>query len=181
MTHVSRIGCVVLTAVALAGCGRFGLTSRVLHRVSSPDGKLVAVCQEIPVPDGPDYDVRLERNDGSVVARLFHLGDGDPCSELAWSPDGRVLGVLTAHAARIHFADVGRALAERPAPARWFWPQISFGREGEFTRGSKLRFVTPAEFEVVTCPYDLRETQRDPAHQMRCTAAETPRRARVPL
>ena len=167
-------------AIGLGGCADLGLRSRVLHRTASPDGTLIAVCQEIPILDGPDYDVRLERRDGSVAAHLFHLGDGNPCSELAWSPDGRLLAVLSAHVARVHVADVRRALDERPAPKSWSWPQIDFS-QADLQRGRALRFVTPTEVEVLTCPYDLRETQRDPAHQRRCTTAERPRRTRVPL
>jgi len=52
---------------------------------------------------------------------------------------------------------------------------------GVMLAGSALRFVTATDFEVSTCSYDLRETQRDPAHRMRRIGAERPRRARSPL
>jgi hypothetical protein len=72
--------------IALAtGCARFGFSDRLLHRIPSPDGQTVAVCQEIPEFDGPSFDVRLERRDGTRRRDLFHMGDGDGCSEMAWS------------------------------------------------------------------------------------------------
>jgi len=172
---------VLTLAVASAACARFGYTDRVLHRVPSPDGELYAVCQEIPAFDGPGYDLRLERADGSLVARLYQIGDGDPCSEVAWSPDGRFLGVLSAHVARIRFVDVRKALAERASTtSRWFWPQIDLGREGEFTYGRRLRFSSPTDVELTTCPFDLRETQRAKG-RIHCSGGETTRRFAAPL
>src|SRR5687768_8581751 len=100
---------VAALTVAASACSALGFTDRVLHRVPSPDRRLVAVCQEIPVLEGPAYDIRLERPDGSLVRKLY-FGDGDPCSEMAWSPDGRTLAVLTAHVARVRFVDIAWAL-----------------------------------------------------------------------
>lgn len=71
---------------------------------------MFAVCQEVPQFDGPNYAIRLERPDGSLFRGLYEIGDGDPCSEIAWAPDGKTLGVLSAHVARIRFVDVRWAL-----------------------------------------------------------------------
>ena len=73
-------------AVCGAGCGALGWRDKVLARVLAPDGTSVAVCQEVPAFDGPDYEVRLEGPDGTRLRRLYRIGDGDPCSEVAWSP-----------------------------------------------------------------------------------------------
>ena len=171
---------VVALALTFTACARFGYTNRVLHRVPSPDARLVAVCQEIPELDGPGYDIRLEQPDGSLVMHLYRIGDGDPCHEVAWSPDGRLLAVLSGHVARIRFVDVRKALAERSTADRWFWPQIDLGSEGHHTYGRELRFVTPADVEVTTCPYDLRETQRARG-RIRCAGTDTRRRVAAPL
>ena len=89
---------------------RIGYTNRVLHRIPSPDGRMFAVCQERPEFDGPGYGVFLENPDGSFLRGLYEIGDGDPCSEMAWSPDGRTLAVLSGHGARVMFVDVAWAL-----------------------------------------------------------------------
>jgi len=111
----ARVGVTVSSTLAVAltatACAKFGYTDRVLHRVPSPDGQLFAVCQAIPEVDGPGDDVCLERADGSLVARLYQIGDGDPCHEVVWSPDGRLVAVFSAHVARIRFVDVRKALA----------------------------------------------------------------------
>ena len=61
---------VVAGAISTGGCARYGYSDRVLHRVPSPTGQMVAVCQEIPELDGPGYDIRLERPGGGVVRGL---------------------------------------------------------------------------------------------------------------
>lgn len=94
---IGTVAAVLAIIVSLAGCARFGFTDRVLLRVPSPDGQMVAVCQEVPEFDGPSFAVRLERPDGTVVRRLYETGDADACSEIAWARDGRTLAVLTAH------------------------------------------------------------------------------------
>lgn len=53
--------------VAGAGCARFGYSSRVLHRVSYPDGRFLAVCQEVPVFDGVLSKNRIDAS----AERLF--------------------------------------------------------------------------------------------------------------
>jgi hypothetical protein len=87
---------VMLAALGSHACAELGYRDRVLHRVPSPvDRGLIAVCQEIPEFDGPSYDIRLERTDGTVVRHLARLGDGDPCHEMARAADGRTLAVLS--------------------------------------------------------------------------------------
>jgi hypothetical protein len=173
----------LLIGVALAGgaCTRWGLTNRVLLRVASPDGQLIAVCQEIPELDGPGYDVRLEHPDGSLAVRLYRIGDGDSCSEIAWAPEGSRLAVLSSHVARIRFVDVTRALGSgvTGSAKAWEWPQLDLASEADLQYGRALRFSTPRDVELITCPYSLRERQ-DSGH-VRCTAREMLRHARVPL
>jgi hypothetical protein len=172
----------LIVALAIGGqsaCSRFGYTNRVLWRVPSPDGAVVAVCQEIPEFDGPGYDIRLESGDGSRIAQLYQIGDGDPCSELAWSPDAKVLAVLSGHVARIRFVDVARVVRDPTVPTKyWSWRQIDLSTEHELQQGTDLRFVGPDEVEVTTCPYDLRQTQR--THTRTCTSPEVRKRFRIP-
>lgn len=171
----------LLVGIVLAGCARWGYSNRVLLRAASPDGRLIAVCQEIPEFDGPGYDVRLEHPDGSLAVRLYRIGDGDPCSEIAWAPDGSRLAVLSSHVARIRFVDVRLALGRRSGASfkTWQWPQLDFSSETDLQYGRALRFTTSREFELATCPYSLRERQQ--TGQVRCSAAETRRHAQAPL
>lgn len=174
--------CVVvgLAVGAESGCSRFGYTSRVLWRVPSPDRSVVAVCQEIPEFDGPGFDVRLEWPDGSRIAQLYQIGDGDPCSELAWSPDGKVLAVLSAHVARIRFVDVAGVLRERTVATKyWSWRQVDLSSDSSLRQGKDLRFVGPLDIELTVCSYDLRQTQR--THIRTCTSEEVRRQVRIPM
>jgi len=166
--------------VAGAGCARFGYSSRVLHRVPSPDGQLLAVCQEVPIFDGPEFDVRLERPDGRVVRALFHMGDGGGCSEMVWSPDGHSLAVLTGHVAGITVVDVSWALAN-PAERNqhWFVRGFSFSGEGNFQLGSSLSFVSPSELQFEMCEYSLAETQRNRG-RISCSRPARPQRLQIP-
>jgi hypothetical protein len=174
-------GLIVCLAVGTSsGCSKFGYTSRVLWRTPSPDGRIVAVCQEIPEFDGPGYDLRLESPAGSRIAELYQIGDGDPCSELAWSPDGRVLAVLSGHVARIRFVDVAWVLHERTGPTQyWSWRQVDLSSERDLRQGHDLRFVGPLDVELTMCSYDLRQTQR--THTRSCTSEEVRKRLRVPV
>ena len=78
----AALGAVGLVMVGTSGCSELGLTGRVLWRVPAPDGRVVAVCQEVPQLDGPGFEIRLESRDGSPLRRLYEIGDGDPCSGL---------------------------------------------------------------------------------------------------
>jgi hypothetical protein len=144
---------VVLPVLATAGCAALGYTDRVLWRVPSPDGQLVAVCQEVPAFDGPGYDIRLERPDGSLVRPLYDIGDGDPCTEVTWSADGRVLGVMSGHVARIRFVDVAWALGHpETRTAYWSWRQVDLSTDRILRSGRNLHFVHPGRFQLELCP-----------------------------
>ncbi len=167
-----------LAASGLSGCRQLGYTNRVLLRVPAPDGRVVAVCQEIPEFDGPGFDVRLELPDGTLRRRLYQIGDGDPCSEIAWSPDGRVLAVLSTHVARMRFVDVEWALKQPSATSYWAWPQVDLSTDRELRLGRSLRFVGAEEVELTTCAYDIKETQR--TRKTTCTSDEIQQRVRIP-
>jgi hypothetical protein len=174
----------MIAVTATSGCRELGYTSRVLWRLPAPDGKSFAVCQEIPGFDGPGFDIRLEDAHGAVVRRLYQIGDGDPCSEMAWSPDGERLAVLSGHVARIRVVDVAQARtrpAEDTSSHYWHWPQFSFSTEHQLRLGKDLRFVGPREIEFTTCTYDLRETQRSRGKVRRCTSPEVRQRFSVPV
>jgi WD40 repeat protein len=152
-SHAGFLGLVCLAVAAVSGCAALGYSSEVVWRVKSPDGQLVAVCQQVPVFDGPNYDVRLERPDGTVVRQLYGIGDGDPCSEVVWSPDGQLLAVLSAHVALVRFVDVGWALSHPDVQtAAWSWRMVSLSTERLHLRGHDLRFVGPMAVELVACP-----------------------------
>ena len=172
----------LITVMVAAGCRELGFTNRVLWRVPAPDGKSVAVCQEIPGFDGPGFDIRLEEAPGTVVRRLYQSGDGDPCSEMAWSPDGQTLAVLSNHVARVRVVNVSQVRKRAPEDTtRYFWPQFDFSTEHQLRLGKDLRFVGPREIEFTTCAYDLRETQRSGGKVRRCTSPEVRQRFSVPV
>jgi hypothetical protein len=151
-----------LVCAVLSGCAEWGYTSRVRIRAASPDGQLIAVCQEVPVFDGPNFEVRLERANGTVVHRVLQSGDGDPCDEIAWSPDGRQLAMLSAHVARIMLVDVRRALELKQKGAAWDWSrQVTLAmNDGS---AANLRFEGSSSVEFDLC-YG---TERDPASGVR--------------
>ena len=185
LNRSARLLCAALIAgAATSGCRELGFTNRVLWRLPAPDGKSFAVCQEIPEFDGPSFDIRLERPDRSVMRRLYRIGDGDPCTEMAWSPDGERLAVLSGHVARIRVVDVAQARqrpAEDTSSQYWHWPQFNFSTEHQLRLGKDLRFVGPREIEFTTCTYDLRETQRSRGKVRRCTSPEVRQRFSVPV
>lgn len=143
---------VVLTAclAVAAGCDGLGYSNRVLWRVSSPDGQFVAVCQEIPALDGPGYDIRLEKRDGSQIRQLYQIGDGDPCSEVVWSADGRTLGILSSHVARVKFVDVSWALAHRDVRTA-YWRDVDLSTEDARVEADGLQFIEATTVQVNIC------------------------------
>jgi hypothetical protein len=142
----------ILAALASGGCARVGYTDRVVWRLPSPDRQLFAVCQEVPVFDGPNFTIRLERPDGTRVRGLYDIGDGDPCSEMAWAPDGRTVAVLSGHVARIRLVDVAWALDHPDSRTNhWSWRVIDLGSDVTPLRADQLRFVAPLAFEVRVC------------------------------
>lgn len=182
MRRVSLVA-MMLVALALAALAlRMGSKrtsdSQVLLRVSSPDGTLSAVCQEVPGADGPDYVVRLEREDGTFVRKLFDAGAGEPCSEIVWSKDGSTLGVLSAQVARAKFVDVEWVVKNASDTRRTSWREVSFGRESETMLARGLRFIGPLEVELDVCPYRLADRQRDGFFT--CTAPAESKRFAIP-
>jgi hypothetical protein len=167
-----------LLAIGAMGCVELGFSNRVLWRVPSPDGKMVAACQEIPELDGPGYDIRLEGPDGTFVKQLYRIGDGDPCSEMAWSPDGRTLAVLSGHVARVRFVDVAWALQQTGETRYWSWPQIDLGSERLHRDAGALRFTGPREIELRVCGPQA-YTPRDSGRRT-CPANSETRRIAVP-
>lgn len=162
------------------GCARFGYSNRVLHRVPSPNGQVVAVCQEVPVLDGPEFGVRLEHPDGSLIRNLFHMGDGGGCGEVVWAEDGRTLAVLTSHVATITVVDVEWALSHLAVEQRhWFTREFSFSAENVLRQGTELRFVGPSEVEFKLCAYSIQETQSNQG-RIRCLEPARPQRLRIP-
>jgi hypothetical protein len=74
-----------------------------------------------------NYVVQLERP-GAQPRRLYEIGDGDPCDEIAWSTDGATLAVLTSHVARLLFVDVDWALAHPTVQTgSWSWRVVDLG------------------------------------------------------
>lgn len=146
---LTSLCCVIAAA---SGCAALGYSDDILWRVDSPDGQLVAVCQEVPEFDGPSYDVRLERPDGTLVRQLYGIGDGDPCSEVVWSADGRTLAVMSGHVARIRFVDVAWAVS-RPdvRTAHWSWRQVDLSTERTRFEGTGLHFVGPTTVQLTLC------------------------------
>ena len=171
---------VAVALIGSAGCAKFGYSNRVLHRVPSPNGEIIAVCQEVPVFDGPEFDVRLEHPDRTVIRKLFHMGDGGGCGEVAWSQDGRTLAVLTTHVATITVVDVDWALSHPSVLERhWFTRHFTFSPEYVLRQATDLKFVGPSEVEFKLCEYSLKETQRNHG-RIRCLASARPQRLRIP-
>jgi hypothetical protein len=171
-----------LTTITGHSCMALGLSDEVLWRVPSPDGQMVVVCQEIPELDGPGYEVRLERPDGSALKRLYEIGDADGCSEMVWAPDGRTLAVLTAHVARVRFVDVAWAL-ENPTIESHYWSSRMISFSSDFERqlmlGRNLRFTGPLDVELDVCDYERDDNRRTGTRE--CAATSTTKRFGVPV
>jgi hypothetical protein len=167
----------VLAMIGSQGCAEWGYRDRVLHRVPSPaDATLVAVCQEIPAFDGPDHDIRLERPDRTVIRRLYTIGDGDPCHEMAWSADGRTLAVVSSHVARAVVVDVARALSQRDTPSWSLTRSVSLTAQDGRQLARHLRFVAPEEVEYQVCAHRFGRG----IDWRVCTAPPETRRLRLP-
>ena len=158
---VIDVSTLILVCALLTGCADLGYTSRVRIRAPSPDGQLVAVCQEIPVFDGPDFDIRLERPNGTFIHRVFRSGDGDPCDQIAWSGDGRQFAVLSSHVARVRLVDVRRVLELKEKGAAWDWSRQVTLAMGDGHAGN-LRFEGPSSIG-----FDLCGTGMDPSTGVR--------------
>ena len=134
--------------LAASACARLGFSNRVLHDVPSPDGQYRAVCQEVLVFDGPEYQTRLHRADGTFVANLAYGNDAFPCAEVVWSPDGSRLAVLSTHVALATIVDAAGASGGAPSertPNREVsltWPQ---------GMARNLRFASNAVLEFDAC------------------------------
>lgn len=136
----------------LTACAELGFTNRVLHSVASPDGRFVAICQEVPALDGPDFDVRLHRPDGTLARRLHHGGDAYRCDELVWSPDSRRLAVLSRANSHMVLIDVDAAL-RKPAEEGLWNRIVTLTDRGEMP--SDLRFVSPTRIAYLSCRFSL--------------------------
>ena len=168
---------VILAAVASQGCGELGYRDRVLHRVPSPaDATLIAVCQEIPEFDGPGHDIRLERVDGTVVRRLYRIGDGDPCHELAWAADGRTLAVVSSHVARAMVVDVARALSQPETKSGSWTRSVSLTGQDRPRLARHVRFVAAGEIEYEVCAHEFGKG----VDWRVCTAPAETRRLQLP-
>ena len=177
------LAALVLVALALAALAfrmgsKRGYDTEMLLRVSSPDGRLSAVCQAVPSIGGPTYVVRLEREDSSHIRKLFNAGDGEPCTEIVWSQDGRTLGVLSAHVARTRFVDIDWVMKNASDTRQLGWRQVSFGSESETMLARGLRFTGPLEVELDVCPYNLADRQRD--GYFTCTTPAVAKKFEIP-
>ena len=170
----------LLAFVALASaCTSLGYSNRVLHRVPSPNGQLVAVCQEIPILDGPDYEIRLERPNGSRVRSLYRIGDGDPCHEIVWSPDGAAIAVLSSHVARVRLVDIRLALQTKIEDMHYpYTREVSLAYTEKWMWARNLRFASADEINYEVCEYSI-PTPREP-NKVPCRTAPTTRRLQLP-
>ena len=180
---------VLVVAAGTAGCGALGYSSRVLHRLTSPDGQLVAVCQEIPEFDGPGYDVRVEDRSGRIKVQLFRGFDADQCDEMVWSADGGALAILTRYRALVRLIDVSASIASPPVlvgtrayePA---FPRSPFVSESDFSADETLRaawglrFVPAGHFELSVCAYDWERYRQ--TRQFDCTEPVRTERVAMP-
>jgi hypothetical protein len=155
-----------LPLVAASGCGQLGYTARILWEVPSPDGQLLAVCQEVPFFDGPGHELRLEDGAGRVIRSFFGYSDADPCDELVWSANGGRLAMVTRHDGTVRILDVARALAHDSKPGTVatgdLWHVSSFSDAETLRRAWNARFVSAVELQVEVCAYSLdayRQTQ----------------------
>ena len=155
------LACAVLLLGA-AACARLGFSDRVLHTVPSPDGRFVAVCQEVPAFDGPEYSTRLHRPDGTFVRNLAYGGDAQPCHEVVWAPDGKLLAILARQNSAVTLVDL-----EDPRRNRL----VTLTDRGDVA--SNLRFVGPRRIAYLSCALDVARNSPEP---FTCTTGATDRR-----
>lgn len=157
------LSAVVVTGALLTapGCRALGYSADVLQRVPSPDSRYVAVCQEVPAFDGPNYDIRLERPDGTKIRSVHSGGDAMRCAELAWAPDSRTLAWRSG--TTVWFIDVDWILA-RPEgePRHWPWPSHSFAPRTRPPSGWTFRFVSVDEIWLTPCSVESIGTDCQP-------------------
>jgi hypothetical protein len=148
MTRSTSAAALIVASLGLAGCARLGFTDRVLHEVPSPDGRFVAVCQEVPAFDGPEFEVRLHRPDGALVRPLGYFGDAYRCNEVVWSPEASHLAVLNHGNAQVRLIDIGDALARPPAQTLWS-RTVTLADRGD--TATSLRFVSARRVAYLSC------------------------------
>ena len=175
-----RAASLLIAVAALAGssCAELGYRNRVLVRSPSPDGQVIAVCQEIPEFDGPRHEIRLERPDGSRIRTLL---SGAGCTEIAWSADGRLAAVLSGFLVNVAIADVAYAL-EHPSEDlhRVQYLQLGAGPppydkayyanwRAQARVGQNVRFVSSHEIAYDSCTFADRDIEHErQTHLWRC-------------
>jgi hypothetical protein len=163
-----------VTAVA---CAQLGFSDDVLLRVSSPDGRLIFVCQETPEFDGPGHEWRLEKPDGTVVRRLLVGSDGNGlCHEAVWSSDSGTVAIASMQT--VHIADVAWTLAHPELQnTHWYVRQFSFGSDDGLRRVQDLQFAPRGELVFGVCEYKLGELRRI---GRQCEAGANPKTLTIP-
>ncbi len=174
---------IVISILAVEGCAQLGLRNRVLHRVASPDGTMVAVCQELPRLDGPDYAIRLEHPNGRAIRHLYEIGKSYACSEIAWSSDGKTIGILSRHSAIVKLVDVQWALDHpRIETSHHSWREIGAGlippNSGRQVVARCLRFSDGDTVELELCPQSRDTARRD--GNVTCSEAPVTRTVAIP-
>lgn len=154
----------LMPLLAVNACARFGFSNRVLHDVPSPDGGYRAICQEVPVLDGPEYSTRLHRADGTFVRNLVYGSDAYPCHEIVWSPDGKLLLVLARHNSLIFVVDIDDPRRNR---------QVTLTDRGDVA--SNLRFVGPRRIAYLSCAASVARVWNAP-EPFTCATGATDRR-----
>lgn len=148
------LGGVALAAGVLvygrAAAAQLGFSNRVLHDVPSPDGRFRAICQEVPAFDGPEYQTRLHLADGTLVRNLAYGGDGHPCHEVAWSPDGRLLTILARQNSALWIVDLDDPKRNRLQ---------TLTDQGDIA--SNVRFVGPRRVAYLSCSRHLARRMPD--------------------
>jgi hypothetical protein len=157
-----------------SACAQLGLRDRVLARVPSPDGQFIAVCQEVPALDGPNHDLRLERPEGGVAARIWSGGDNYGCGDITWSPDGRMLAILIRHMSTVVVLNTEWARAHLDIVPPVPWRQFTFSTDRILYRAKNLRFSNNGEIEVTVCESRIKSDACIAPDETRRFAVEPP-------